>query len=182
MFKLKACQDPIQALYAVIHRAGLTPNNSLESVTASQFRDALEDLFFKVGDIKIRFSETSDSNSWLLLDGSSFDGTTYPLLEAFLGSTTLPDFRVRVPVGQTGSAPFESIGDVGGASVVSLQLDEMPAHTHDYTLRDRNEVNGGSGEDGIGNDAVAQTDSKGSGEPHENMPPFIVVNYFMKAR
>ena len=39
------------------------------------------------------FMGTTPPDGWLLCDGSTFDGTTYPELQTVLGGTTLPNFR-----------------------------------------------------------------------------------------
>lgn len=51
-----------------------------------------------VGDVKESF-QTADHGSWLILQGGSFSGVTYPNLQTLLGGTTLPDMRGRSPIG-----------------------------------------------------------------------------------
>ncbi len=49
------------------------------------------------------------ATGWLLCDGSSFSGTTYPDLNTFLGGTTLPDMR-----GYVRSAPVLALRQHSG--------------------------------------------------------------------
>lgn len=83
---------------------------------------------------------------FLLCDGSTFSGGTYPQLAALLGGTTLPDFRGRnayflnggtsrltsAGAGIDGGTLFAS----GGANGVTLSISQLPAHTHANTLND----------------------------------------------
>lgn len=60
---------------------------------------------------------------WLICNGGSFSGTTYPKLQAFLAGTTLPDFRSRFPVG---AGSYASLwGDEGDA-----EASRTTAHNH----------------------------------------------------
>lgn len=68
---------------------------------------------------------------WLFCDGTTFSGTTYPDLQAALGSTTLPDLRGRVIVGvdpgwvRVTNGAAQNVGSAGGSDLAVL-----PAHTH----------------------------------------------------
>ncbi|MCW5737995.1 MAG: hypothetical protein KIS73_27990 [Enhydrobacter sp.] len=100
---------------------------------------------------------------------------------------TLPDYRGRAGVGKgdMGGADAARItaagtgvdgtvlGKTGGAQTHTLTVDEMPAHHH----------GGGAEESGTNSDSVGgpvlgmasvDTDDTGGGDPHDNMPPFIV--------
>lgn len=61
---------------------------------------------------------------FLSLDGSAFSGATYPQLAAILGTTTLPDYRRRVPVGR-GTGSF-SVGANDGQAEAARSI----AHHH----------------------------------------------------
>ncbi len=60
---------------------------------------------------------------YLLCDGSSFSSSTYPLLFALLGGTTLPDLRGKFIRGKYGS---RVIGDQEEESIGN--------HTHEVDL------------------------------------------------
>lgn len=60
----------------------------------------------------------------LELDGSTFSAATYPLLQTYLGSTTLPDFRERFLRHKGGS--FPSDGQLGGSA-------NTPVVSHNHT-------------------------------------------------
>lgn len=119
------------------------------------------------------------------------------------GSTTfnLPDLEGMFAVGQKGGdTDFGDVGDTGGEKRVTLSLAEMPVHNHpgvtnnsgDHThqLRNAGTTGGGYGlrdalnatSTGMLNSAPAgghthsvSTDNRGSGQSHNNLPPFATV-------
>lgn len=74
---------------------------------------------------------------WLLCDGSTFNATTYPVLNTILGGNTLPDFRGRAAHylnGGTGRLTTAGAGidgnmllAVGGNNGVNLAVNQIPA-------------------------------------------------------
>ena len=74
-------------------------------------------------------------------------------------------------------------GSIGGEAVHFLTVDEMPAHTHLYKRHafDRNDTAPETGEDvyGANNKTLAAhtgtTEISGGSQPHNNMPPYLVV-------
>jgi microcystin-dependent protein len=133
---------------------------------------------------------------WALCDGQTLGINEYQALFAILGTTyggdgqstfRLPDLRGRVPVHWGNQV---SIGQRGGAETHPLTRNEMPAHTHQVTASTATaDVTSPAG-------AVWGTTSKpayasgadttlastaletvGSGQAHENMPPFLTVGF-----
>lgn len=102
---------------------------------------------FYVGEIRL-FSGNYAPEGWNICDGSTLDISSNQTLFALIGNTyggdgvtnfKLPDLRGRVIVGQgTGIIPNPSpkpltprvIGQKDGVEQVTLQVNEMPAHTH----------------------------------------------------
>lgn len=103
------------------------------------------------------------------------------------GSTTfnLPDLRGRVIVGyDVSQIEFNQIGKEGGSKEVTLSVAELPAHTHSQ-VRNLNGAPSTMGSGGtpafpVTGDTTTNTGSAGNGEAHENMPPFVVMNYLVK--
>jgi microcystin-dependent protein len=106
----------------------------------------------------------------------------------------LPDLRSRVPVG-AGQSPGNSnyqLGEVGGVETVTLNTLEIPPHTHPVgaSSNDPNSnravnaalassnIYDGAGPDGrtVMNPNMIPP-SGGSGQPHENRPPYLGLNY-----
>lgn len=126
---------------------------------------------------------------WLLCDGQAVSRTTYAKLFAAIsttygagdGSTTfnLPNLKGRVPVGlDAAQIEFDALAETGGAKTHTLTTAEMPAHTHGVPTKEGTGSNVGQG----GNNAVAtpSTDSAGGGSAHNNLQPYLVVNYIIK--
>ncbi|MFO0747720.1 MAG: tail fiber protein [Myxococcota bacterium] len=116
-------------------------------------------------------------------------GTTY----GGNGVTTfgLPDLRGRVPIHQ-GQGPGLSprvIGEVGGEENHVLSLGELPTHTHvvnassggaTSTSPTGNVLAGGAAYSENGADTTLAPQSistTGSNQGHNNLQPFLVVNY-----
>lgn len=114
-------------------------------------------------------------------------GTTY----GGNGQTTfnLPDLRGRTPIGM---GPSNPIGQFGGTETVTLTTNQMPAHAHGFNGTtangtSRNPTNGLLGTTAVNlyahNDVgqvplAAQTvAAAGGGQPHENMQPYLAINY-----
>lgn len=129
-------------------------------------------------------------SGWLLCTGATgaISRTTYSALFAAIGtaygagngSTTfnIPNFETRVPVGR-GNSPFNSLGNTGGEETHVLTIAELAAHTHTFTSG----VPGAgptTGTTGQGAGTTTPTSSVGSDTAHNNLQPYIVVNYIIK--
>lgn len=70
-------------------------------------------------------------DGYLLLDGSSFDSTQYPVLYSLLGTNVLPDARGKVLPGlDVNNTLFNELGKTGGESRVTLTNATIPEHSH----------------------------------------------------
>ena len=135
-------------------------------------------------------SETEPSG-WLKCDGSAVSRTTYSDLFAVIGSTfgsgdgsttfNLPDLQGRTIIGSGSGSGLTSrtLADNGGAEEHTLTVDEMPAHTHS-TAADSSIDRAGGGGTCAEYNASAVTGSTGGDGAHNNMQPFLVMNYMIK--
>jgi len=132
-------------------------------------------------------------------------GTTYGSGD---GSSTfnVPNLQGKVPVGKN-SGTFSTLGATGGAETHTLTTNEIPSHTHTGTTSTNGEHThgyrtrvaaavftnaGGTGWDGYpaannnttgsaGNhNHTFTTDGAGGGQAHNNLQPYIVLNYMIK--
>ncbi|HEY8190920.1 MAG TPA: tail fiber protein [Alphaproteobacteria bacterium] len=131
---------------------------------------------------------------WLLCQGQSLLRADYADLFAVIGTTygaadgthfTLPDLKGRFPVGKSAvDTEYDALGETGGEKTHTLIASEMPAHTHSYPN------DAGSGAPGSGN-AVAygggqggahSSSSAGGDGAHNNLPPYIALNFIIRYR
>ena len=150
--------------------------------------------------------------NWLFCDGSYISIDAYPDLFRLVGSIygevldgrfKLPDFRGRTLVGAGGSNNLSTrlIGEFGGEEQHKISLAEMPSHNHrpavgandgvDHWWGSDNRI-GSPNFDYDGNTTTKpsdgfiapsyKTDSVGGNSPHNNMPPYSVANWIIRAK
>ena len=150
---------------------------------------------------------TSDTipNGWLLCDGSPFSASEYPELFDLIGVTygwdenrnpLLPDMRGRVVVGKKAATSvndteFNALGKTGGEKAHTLTIDEMPSHMHDimtnanWNSLDRTYgylARGSNGTDELKTGTEFGARASGGSQPHNNLQPYIVTNFIIKAK
>jgi microcystin-dependent protein len=142
---------------------------------------------------------------WLLCDGSEVSRTTYVSLFQAIGITygagdttttfNLPDLRGRRPLGADNmggssanritAAEADNLGQGSGAESHVLVSGEMPSHNHPIT----GYVGSGSGgadwqlriTDGQVPASGFISTSTGGGGAHNNMQPYLTMNYIIKS-
>jgi microcystin-dependent protein len=119
----------------------------------------------------------------------SLIGTTYG--GDGISTFALPDLRSRVAV-HTG--PNNPQGEVSGSENVTVNMNQMPAHVHNFNVHSASgTVNGpsnqfpGSASAGLGDVYAApptnvtmnpnSLSSTGGTQPHSNIQPYLVLNY-----
>lgn len=149
----------------------------------------------------MEYAAANAPSGWLLCDGTAVSRTTYSALFGVIGTTygvgngsttfNLPNLRGRVPVGlDPGSG--QNLGFTAGAPSVALTQAEMPPHTHSIAdqgvswpgpqggIRQAKDWSGwGTGGNWVGG-VTQTTSSAGSGAAHQNMPPYIILNFIIK--
>jgi microcystin-dependent protein len=121
------------------------------------------------------------------------------------GVTTfaLPDLRGRIPMGQGAGSGLSSryIGEMSGTESVTLLTTQMPAHTHSITVNPKAVTEAGdtsvptnaypantgtmdkeykaSGTLVNMGAAAVTAGAAGGSQPHDNMPPFLVLNFYI---
>jgi len=142
---------------------------------------------------------SSPPSGWLICNGGSFNTSTYPELNSLLGGNALTNFNGRFPLGVgnsgTSGATNHNISSDGGEEKHTLSISEMPNHSHGAGSLSTSEPylsQEGSGtqdkRDGGGtklfeySSITGNTASVGSGQAHNNMPPFYTINFIIKAK
>jgi microcystin-dependent protein len=132
-------------------------------------------------------------SGWLLCDGSAVSRTTYARLFSAIGtkygagngSTTfnLPNFKGRVPVGLDSSQnEFNSLNKKGGEKTHTLTINEMPSHHQDYSgiiSQYKGQGGGTTDNERLCNTGSGASTSTGGGQAHNNLQPYITVNYII---
>jgi microcystin-dependent protein len=157
-----------------------------------------------VGEIRAFAFEFAPSG-WAKCDGQLIPMAQNMALFAVIGTTfgssgnqfRLPDLRGRAAL-QPGAGPgltARALGETGGAATVTLEAAQMPAHTHE--VRARGDAGGAATPQGNVFGAAqaralsagysgaapsvamspAAVESTGEGQAHNNMPPYLPLNY-----
>lgn len=137
-----------------------------------------------------------------LCNGQTLDRTQFAdlfrLIGLKYGTTNSSNFRVPDLSGRflVGVGTGYSLGDTGGSQTVALTAAQMPIHSHDVTGKAdqagragvgmyASNVAGGSGWQVLsttenGSISGLTTTSAGSGQAHENRPPYFALEYIIR--
>jgi microcystin-dependent protein len=133
-------------------------------------------------------------SGYFLCDGQEISRTTYATLFGVInttygvgdGSTTfnVPNLKGKVPVGlDSTQVEFDALAETGGAKTVTLDVTQIPAHNHSGQIV-FDTPPGSTGTTGVQitgvGDSQPGTGTTGGGLPHNNLQPYIVVNYIIK--
>lgn len=129
----------------------------------------------------------------LACDGAGYLRADYPLLYDVLASAyhtdsthfVVPDLRGRVSLGTgTGTGlTARSINQSGGEEVHVLSVSEMPAHTHTYVNHTSLPTSApGSPAGSVIANPISTTSSAGGDGAHQNMQPWLALNYAIWAQ
>jgi len=137
-----------------------------------------------------------------LCNGQTLDRVQYADLFRLIGTkygfTDTSNFKVPDLSGRflVGVGTGYSLGDTGGSQTVALTVSQMPIHSHDVTGKAdqagragvgmyASNVGGGSGWQVLsttenGSLSGLTTTSAGSGQAHENRPPYFALEYIIR--
>jgi len=154
-----------------------------------------------IGSILI-FGGNFAPRGWALCDGQLLSIPQNTALFSIIGTTYggdgvstfgLPDLRGRAPI-HMGTGPgltHRSLGSRGGEQSVTLTTAQMPAHNHPVNAADtpadfRQPTNALLTQDGNYTQGAADVvmnpamiANTGGGQPHDNMQPFVTVNFII---
>ena len=182
-------------------------NPSLEAHDSTTLRQTLASLrasidrICPVGQIMAwPAAEASVPAGWLACDGDQYLKTQYRALFDAIGTNwntggetagyfRVPDLRGRVLVGLDNLGGSDAgrlsvantLGGTGGTQTHTLSIAEMPSHAH---TRNYASLAGGSADGSAPGLDVAGTvtlSSTGGGGAHNNMQPYALLNWFIRA-
>lgn len=159
-----------------------------------KFDNLYVDTIFGFTGLVLPYAGSTAPYGFLMCDGSAVSRSTYIGLFTLIGTTygpgngtttfNLPDMRGRFPVGKSGETEFLVLNKKGGAKEVTLTEAQMPKHNHNVTYRVGANVGSYYGQPpyttNAGVASVNTTDITGSGQAHNNLPPYITLNYVIK--
>ncbi|WP_404425675.1 phage tail protein [Thalassospira australica] len=140
------------------------------------------------------FAGATAPEGFMLCDGTELLASDHADLFAVIGtvygegaapgSFKLPDLRGRAAVGAGQGVDLSDrvLGAMAGAESHQLTVDEMPSHSHgiDYRSNLAGVDNGNQMRAANSESTSLQTRSTGGDQPHNNMQPFVVLNYIIK--
>lgn len=144
----------------------------------------------KIAGIIHQYAGANAPDGYVLCDGSYYDTMEYPELFDAIGFTygekgsgtniffAVPNLATRVPIGVgTGYA----LGSTGGEAEHTLTVSELPAHDHGavYTGNAISSNKKYPWFTGTGDKIGYQAIETGSGAAHNNMQPYIALNYII---
>lgn len=137
------------------------------------------------GDVKVT-ARSGPPSGWLLANGAALDRADYAALFAAIGTAyntggetalqfRLPNLKGRVPVGLDAvQTEFNALGRAGGSKTHVLSVTELPAQVPAIVTPAPGayywNANTGQGERA----------NPGGGGAHNNLQPYIVLNYIIK--
>ena len=140
----------------------------------------------------VAYSSNNAPNGWLICNGSAVSRETYNELFNVIntnygqgdGTTTfnLPDLSGKVVIGVSNT---HALGSTGGEETHVLTIAEIPSHTHSVPCG-RNKGSATYCYDDGGammahQSTTPATGSAGGGQAHNNMQPYITLNYIIRA-
>ena len=146
----------------------------------------------------LEYSGGTAPKGYMICDGSAISRTKYSELFQLIGTTygsgngsttfNIPDKRGKIGVGyDSTNANFNALGKTGGEETHTLTISEIPSHSHRFNVYNTEGAGGYRETQARGNNNTGEPDWKnastqniGGGQAHNNLQPYITLNYIIK--
>ena len=145
-------------------------------------------------------SARAAKNGWLICNGAAVSRITYQDLFDEIGTVfgagnnsstfNIPDLRGRYPAGLDNmggvsrngitNTDADSLGGTFGSESVMLTIAQIPSHNHQIRFNGTDGTSDVALDASSSNDRDEETGSTGGGQTHNNLPPTLFLNYFVK--
>eukprot|EP01084_Bolivina_argentea_P029333 54432_1 len=141
----------------------------------------------------LAFVSDNVPSQYIMCNGAVVAKSNYSELYQIIGSTygaendthfVLPDCTGRMLVGQghEDNSRNRRVGNVGGEEQHMLTVAEMPKHFHTVYQGVGGGTRWGDSPNNPTWHAPGKTSEEGENQAHNNMPPYLVMNYIIKAK
>ena len=167
--------------------------NGVENQAITNYVNTIASTITSITGSITMYAGSTTPDGYLICDGSAVSRTTYSDLFNVIGTTygngdgsttfNVPNLKGKVVVGlDSNDTDFDTLGETGGEKEHTLIIDEMPSHDHGHTVRNIYATNSFTQtvDAGLQVGSNGSTTSTGGGQPHNNMQPYIVLNYIIK--
>lgn len=160
-----------------------------------------------IGEIRM-FAGNFNPNGWLFCDGQLLPISENEALFQLIGTTyggdgestfALPNFQSRFPIHMgtsSASGTTYQIAEMAGVESVTLSVQQIPSHTHPLLASQDPGGQNNAGNQVLGAQSpvsiyrpnavapnvamnAASVSPMGGSQPHENMQPFLAINYII---
>ena len=198
--KINSIEKNNTGLNGRVENLETTSTNHTEEI--SNLNDTLTNLL-PIGSV-IPFAGSTIPEKWLECNGSAISRETYSELFNAIGvnygvgdgltTFNIPNLKEKIPVGHDpAGTEFDVIGKTGGEKTHTLTTQELATHSHTSIYAGGSQLNINSPGTGtaltITTDGTSTTtgynmatNSAGGGQPHNNLQPYIVMKYIIKAK
>jgi microcystin-dependent protein len=155
-----------------------------------------------VGEIRM-FAGNFAPAGWMMCEGAQLPISENETLFQLIGTTyggdgqstfNLPNLQSRIPIhmGTAASGVTYQLAEAAGTESVTLTVQQIPSHTHPLTVSGQGGTSKNPGGNMIGTGitvyrpapanapmAPASISPVGGSQPHDNMQPFLCINYII---